>query len=562
MPPLPRIHLALFRDAVRSTQKDPARLRQVLSAAFDLSRDLDPAQSYPVAWFTFRLGLTIEPDPAAMVKGSELLTDLSALVETLTDSARFTRADVSEGWQTLDDLAKSWKVSRKTVDRYRKKGLLAWRIRDHHNKPVLLIEPGHAADFAVRNQGSMARAAGFDRIDAKTQARMLRRAAVYRARFGCTLNQTAERLAHRFGRSREAVRAVLRRGQSGGGKPVFTEPDTLSDREARLCYRAVQRGIDPSLLARRFRKPMGSIRRGIGLTQLRLIEPHAAGLRGLDDSSLTDGQISMAMASPPVLTGLHVRAHTDLADFLEDASGPYSSLAIEESTRAAAYRGARVLAARKYAALNHNFPGTIELDEIITLLRWASRLKAWLMRSQFRLCVQTLEATFGTPLTGLKSADALALTGEMLGLLSDLVDQHTRSEPRGRLAAPVGLAMNKLAGKWLKDRLRTAPGKAAARATTRPSGRLDDWTTRLNPWQPALDPPRWLRGVLPGLAVQSRELLVLRFGWDDAGSPPRTLDECMKILGWSRIRAVRAERAAMHEALTLIRRGGVGASSA
>lgn len=560
MPPLPRIHLALLRDAVRATERDATNLRHVLAAAFDLARDLDPQQSYPVAWFTFRLGLTIEPDPAATVKGSELLTDLSALVETLTDTARMTRADVNDAWLTLDALAAQWNVSRKTVDRYRKKGLLAWRVRDESSKPVLLVEPKHAADFAVRNQATLSRAAGFDRIDAETEARILRRAAVYRARFGCTLNQAAERLAERFGRSREAVRALLRRHQSSTQR-TFTEPDALSDRDSRLCYRAVQRGIDPSLLARRFRKPMGSIRRGIALTQLRLIAPYAASLVALDDGTLSDEQIAAALASPPVVTGLKVRGIIDLSAFLEDAAAPYTSLPIEESTRAIAYRAARIRSARLYASLNHNFPGVSELDEIITLLRWASRLKASLVRSQFRLSLQTLEATFGTPLTGLKSADALALVGELLSTLSDLVDQHTRSDTRSRLAAPVGLAINKLAGKWLKDRLRTAPGKAAPRATSRPTGTLPDWTMHLNSWQPVLEPPSWLRPVVPRLSAPSRELLMLRFGWDDAGSPPRTLDACMPILGWSRIRAVRAERHAMHESLSLIRRDQRGAGT-
>lgn len=568
MPPLPHIHVTALREAMQQAGRgglDGEQLQRTLHAAFDVAMDLDAQERYPAAWLMFRLGLVSDRETAATATGEELLADLAGVVEHLTDQARLKRSDLGAGWKTVDELAAEWKVSRKTVDRYRKRGLIAWRVRDDQGKPVLLVEADHAKKFASRHVKTIARAAGFERIDAKTTAQMLRRAAVYRARFGCTLNQAAERLAVRYGRSREAVRALLKRGggASGGldGRTAagFTEPQAISERDARVCFRAVQRGIDPAFLARRFRKPMGSIRRAVALAHLAQIRVHTPLLRALDDGSLTEGQIETALASPPAQTGLMVRGITDLAEFLEDAAGPYSVLAIEESTRMAAYRAARIRAGRLIRGINHNFPATTELDEITTLLRLASRLKCWLMRSQFRLSVQTLEATFGTPLTGLRSADGLAISREMIALLSDLVDQQARSEPRGRLASPVGLAMNKLAGKWQKERLHTAQGKAAPRATVRLSGTLADWTLSVHAWQSTLDGPRWLRDVLPQLTPDSRQLLKIRHGWDEQGAPPRTLEWCMGALGWSRIRAVRQERKAMHEALTVIRGSGVSA---
>lgn len=565
MPPLPHIHLSPLREALKQSARQGVPAENVTNAlheAFSVAMDLEPGRQYPAAWLMFRLGLTHEGEITATANGEELLADLAAVVEHLTEQARLQRSQLSPEWKTLDGLASEWNVSRKTIDRYRKRGLLAWRVRDEAGKPVLMVQPEHAARFAARHVTAIARASGFERIDAATQARMLRRAALYRARFGCTLNQVAERLAERYGRSREAVRALIKRGSdTDGSDPApararFTEPQALSERDGLVCFRAVQRGIDPALLARRFRKPMGSIRRAIGLAQLAQVRAHATGLLLLDDETLSDGQISAALASPPAQTGLQVRGVTDLAEFLSDAGGTFSVLAIEESTRMAAYRATRVRAARLLRGINHNFPATTELDEIVTLLRWASRLKCWLMRSQFRLSVQTLEASFATPLSGLRSSESLAVCREMILLLSDLVDQQARSEPRGRLAAPVGLAMNRLAGKWLKERLQTLPGKAAVRATSRPSGTLPDWTQHVHVWQRDIEGPEWLRRVVPRLTSDSRQLLTLRYGWDEQGTPPRTLESCMSTLGWSRIRAVRQERKAMHEALTLIRTSG------
>ncbi len=565
MPPLPHIHLAPLREATGEATREILRggsdLQEMLTAAFDVAQDVDATQEYPTAWLIFRLKLPSTSEKTMQVAGGELLADLAAMVEHLTEAARLEKKGVGDEWRTLDELAEQWNVSRKTVDRYRKRGLLAWRVRDEQGKPVLMVEPGHAAVFAGKNANLIGRAAGFERIDAITEARMLRRAAVYRERFGCTLNQTAERLAKRFGRSREAVRSILKRDEERvpqGRKGRFTEPDALSERDCGVCLRAVNRGIDPALLARRFRKPMGSIRRAIGLSQWRLVHPHLAMLVALDDGSWSDAQIDAALASPPAQTGLAVRGRTEVAEFLEDAAGVYATLAIEESTRVAAYRATRIRAARLMVKINQNFPATTELDEIITMLRWASRLKVWLMRSQFRLCMQTLEAAFATPLTGLRSGEALAISREMTGVLSDLVDQHAKGEARGRLAAPVGLALNKLAGKWVKERLHNSPGKAVVRATSRPHGVLPDWTRAVHPWQSDLEGPEWLRRAARKISPELGRLLVMRCGWDEVGSPPRTLEWCMSTLGWSRIRAVRAERLAMHEALMAVREEGSG----
>ena len=100
----------------------------------------------------------------------------------------------------------------------------------------------------------LGRAGRFTRLDDREVERVLRRAARYRARLGWSLNRVAQRLAVRTGRSPEGVRRLLRRAdraRGGRAEALFPEPGPPTQRERMLAVRAMARGIEPALLARR-----------------------------------------------------------------------------------------------------------------------------------------------------------------------------------------------------------------------------------------------------------------------------------------------------------------------
>ncbi len=254
MPLLARMVVPALEDLARQLRFAPreALLRDV-ERAEALAGVIRGDHFYDEAWIVEQVtGYRPTLEAPATVVGGALLSDLSGFVERLSEAARLTAEDLPAGWLDPDALAARWSLSRKTLDRYRKRGLCARRIVGPDAKVRLAFVPEVIAAFEAAQQGAIRRAGGFSRISVEDEARMIRRAARYRAWFGCTLNEAAKRLAKRFGRSLEAVRQVLQRhDRENPSRRIFTEPGPPDAGFERVAWRAWRRAIDPGLLATR-----------------------------------------------------------------------------------------------------------------------------------------------------------------------------------------------------------------------------------------------------------------------------------------------------------------------
>jgi hypothetical protein len=214
LPPLSRIHTPVLEKLAHDLRFAPreALVRDVARVE-ELAGDIDPAGSYPEDFVIFRItGYRPTSSAPELLKGAALLADLSALAERMSEAAGMSSAELgTDEWVALDALAERWNVSRKTLDRWRREGLIARRVLGGAGRPALVVMNSVVERFAAGHGAAIARAGGFSRIPPELESRMLRRARVYRARFGCSLNQAAVRLAERFGRSPEAVRQLLKR---------------------------------------------------------------------------------------------------------------------------------------------------------------------------------------------------------------------------------------------------------------------------------------------------------------------------------------------------------------
>lgn len=559
MPPLARLRIGALDDLARQLRFAPAEtLRRQLERAEALAADIDPDLNYPEDWVVFRItGYRPETsdEPATLV-GAALLAEMSALVERLSDAARL-RWDDPRAGPTLDpaQLCERWNVSRKTLDRYRRRGLIARRVVGENGKPRLAFPLDAVERFEARERERIDRAAGFTRIDPDLEARMIRRASVYRRRAGCTLNGAALRLARRFGRSHEAVRQLLRRHDAAAETPIFSGPAPLTPRRRAAAWRALRRGIPPAKIARRYQRTRGSIIRAVNvertrrLRELALHPPHAPA-----DASV--------LAAPAATSGLGAPGETDLLRLIETARRAEPPPAPAERARVAAHHHLLARAAAAIAALSPDAPSGAALDAIETDLRWAARLKAELVRSQLALMVRTLEGILGRPPELVRGTTLLPLVEASIAAIADAAAALDPARG-GRLAAPAGLAIQRAAAAWARAHsaeLGRLPGRAAPAL---PSGiPIEDWTRRIAPWQlePAahgppvrgwLEPDARVRAALPRLDADAAALLARRYGWD--GAPPSTLAQLAQERGTTVMKVAEAERRAIRAALAHVR---------
>lgn len=556
MPPLPRIRtdaLARLADGLEDAPR--AALLADIERAEALAAELEIETQYPIDWIVFRLtGQRPDLPETPLVPGEALLGDLSALVERLCDAARLEQSELPPGSATADALAERWAVSRKTIDRWRRRGLIARRVREG-KLASLRITPAAARAFAARNAELITRAGGFSRIDEATEKAMLRRAARYRDLLGCSLNQSAERLAARYGRSREAVRQILQRhdaaARAGGGEPTFDESGPLREKSQRAIERAWRRGIEPGDLVRRYERTRGAIHRIVNEQRLRRLA--ALDLGRTAPAAALDGEgMAALLASAPLRSLEPLPVPLELTALLAMMRERVVPVGVEERARARAEHALRARAARAIAEASPHAPEARLVDRAETDLRWAAALRAALARTQLRLLVETLQDSLGIDLDHTRADEAAAIIGRALGTLRLALD-HYDPWKTGRLASPVGIAAARLR---LDRAAEDAPGpRRRAQVRLLPGAPAPDWTLLVSPWAAAVRPDRRLaearRRIDPDLAA----LLAERYGL--AGSPPRTLAEIAAARRITIMHAGRLERRAIRAALAAARAGDV-----
>ncbi len=520
-------------------------LLRCLDRIDELAAQIDDDAVYPEDFVVFRI-TGYRPDVAEprLLPGAALRGDLSALAERVSEAAGLTERDLEHACETVASLTARWGVTRRTLERYRRLGLIARRVDLGSGRRVLVFGRAGVEAFERRHADRLGRAARFSRMPEPLERDLARRAARYRTRLGWSLNRVAERLAARTGRSPEGVRRALRRLDRARPDPLFPEPGPPTRREQLLAVRAAARGVEPALLAQRTGRRKSAVVRA-------LHEGRADMLRALDlpaaATSPTPPDPVPATDSPFAREGLLIKAPRDLAGLISQLRERVTPDAKAERARAAAYRALVSTAGARVRALPAASVSGPELDEIETALRWAATLKRVLVRSQMRLAIDTLEQRLGGPLDALPPARARSLALGAIGVVAEGVDRFDPARG-GRLAAPVSLGL----GRWTAGVPDVAPAPDAGRATRRvPQGvPVPDWTRRVVAWDWLLPDPR-LPTVLHRLDDADRALLTRRFGLD--GTPPQTLARIAADTDRRPVHLARAERRAIRHALAAAR---------
>ncbi len=574
------MRIGALEDLAKQLRFAPVEtLRRQLERAEELAGEIEAGRNYPEDWIVFRItGYRPEMGAPAMFVGEALLGDVSALVERMSAAAGVKEGELEQGkWLDVEALCGRWGVSRKTLERWRREGLIARRVTGANGKPRLVFAAVVVERFEKGRAGRIEDAGSYSRIDEKVKRRMLRRAAAY-ARLGCSLNQAARRIAERYGRAHETVRQLLKRSEGKGVE--FGERGPPSERERELIARSHWLGIEPAEVAKRLKRSVASVRRVVDderaerlrvwaevnaeaaaeVTQRRgdtvaqqrsdaVTQPGRRTVKRADAGLRRDGQQVDALTAEPVMSGLGGPGSWDLLEFVEAAREGGVALGVVERARGEAYRFLVARARGRIAGLPRHGAGATELDEIETDLRWAARLKAELVRSQLPLLVRVFESALGRKMEEVRAGLLGPLVSSGIAAIGEAVDAF-EPEHGGRLAAPAGMGLNRVAAKFVREHEGELGGGAGKARSTGKLGAgvvMEDWTRRVAAWQRFggrvwLEPAEAVRRGLGGLGGRERVLLEMRYGW---GPRPVTMAEAAKKLGMTVMRAVQVERTAV-----------------
>jgi RNA polymerase primary sigma factor len=260
-----RFHHTEIGELAKQLIFSPAKVRlEEVNRAERLACLVEPAKSYPYEFVCYQItGYRARGDVGKVLRGKPLREDLVRLVEHVSASLKITPREVGEPVLTISEASKRFSVSEKTIQRWRKRGLVSWKFAGSDGRLRIGFLQSSLDRFATRHGDEVKSAAEFSRLTPEERREIVRRARRLSWFCHCCLFEVSKRIARKLGRSPETVRQTIkqydREHPEGKLFPDVGEP--LQDQDRQMIYQAYQRGISVHALAKRFCRTRSSIYR-------------------------------------------------------------------------------------------------------------------------------------------------------------------------------------------------------------------------------------------------------------------------------------------------------------
>jgi len=523
-----------LRDSRLAVASREAMLEQI-EAAENLIVGLDAKLSYAAAQIVSEV--VGEPLPEAgnrRISGADLLYDLRLFVEDLSDSVALNADAAGEQVFTVDQLAKQFNVSTKTISRWRALGLVSRRFVFDGRKRVGFLRSS-VDRFVKNNAVRVERGTKFSQLTDDQRDEYIQRAKQL-AEAGSGQAEISRQLADRTGRSVETIRAALRQHDSENPAtaifPAGVGP--LTDLQKSNIFRAYRRGMSVDKLCSDYNRTKTTIYRVINeMRAQRIAElplefmPNArfsrkgadnACLGSMPESETASRKPRRPVGLPPYLASLY-----EISLLTKD----------QEQHLFRKYNYLKFKASRLRDQLDPENPKAAVMDEIEQLYEQIVDIKNQIARCNLRLVVSIAKKR----VTPDQNFFELVSDGNLSLLRAVEKFDYARGNKFSTYAS------------WaiMKNFARTIPGEYRQRDRFRTShDELFDITQekRANPTQEETlqkDRLAKIQRVLRRLDDRERQIIVGRFGLDHS-QEPRTLKEVGAELGVTkeRIRQIEA----------------------
>ncbi len=536
------------------------RLRRgYIDAAESLIRIINPDQDYPYEFIMYLLTgyRPRRQEPIQAMGGASLLGDLQGLILDLCDSFSLPVGAYDEAVYDTPTLAKKMNVSTKTIQRWRRRGLVARRLVFPGGRKRIAFLAQSVDAFAQDRQRLLRRSATFTQLTEAQRDRIIRRARRICARRDTRLHEISRHLAERMGRAVETIRYTIRRhDRENPGAAVFPRtPLALDERDKEIIYRCFLHGVPVASLSRRFRRTRGSMYRIINEMRARQLLARKIDyvynpqfdLPGAEDAILTT-----AVGQPaPAVKPRKPRTPSDLPPYLKSLYDVPLLTGEQERRMFQQYNYLKYLAGKLREKIVLDGVRSSALRRIERMIVRADALKNAIIRANLRLVVSIAKRHLSGPqnLFELISDGNIALMravdrfdyarGCKLSTYASwaIMKNFARSVPKER---------------YLLDRFVTGNDDVLAMAGG--MSRYDPHASSLRELRESID------AVLAQLSPRERSIIVHHYGLDESGQAD-TLKQLSGRLGISQERVRQIERRAMEKLRTMLQPDRAGLMS-
>jgi RNA polymerase sigma factor (sigma-70 family) len=247
------------------------KIEQV-NRAEKLLAELDAGRTYTYEYLCYRItDYRPESFPNLKLSGQDAGHDLRLFVEDLSDAADVPAASAGERVMTVEELSRMFKVSTKTISRWRQQGLVSRRFVFDGRKRVGFLKSS-VEQFVAKNEDRVRRGARFSQLTAEERGEIVERARRL-AHSGGTLADVTRRVAKRMGRSVETIRYTLKQfDREHPNLAIFPDhTGPLTEDDKKRIYQQYRRQVPVDTLAERHHRTKTSVYRVINEMRARRI---------------------------------------------------------------------------------------------------------------------------------------------------------------------------------------------------------------------------------------------------------------------------------------------------
>lgn len=376
-------------DELRGQQLRRASADERLRRLEEVERavaELDPSRDYAVDRVVNRIGCRglIRPD-RDKAPGLDLIHDLRLLVEDLSDSVDLPADSVGEQVLTVDDLAKQFNVSTKTIARWREAGLVSRKLVFDGRKRVGFLRS--SVDRFVRaNPVRVERGSRFRQLTDRERAELIADARRL-ADEGHGRADAVRMLADRTGRTADTIRSTL--AQQEETEAIFAESaGLLTDRQKEQIYEEHLDGATVEKLMKRYGRSKTTIYRLITEVRFERIQQLPLAFMPNDRFKRRGADAACLGPMPEAETPTRkARRPADLPAYLASLYEVALLTREQEGHQFRKYNYLKYKTTKLRETLDAKRPSAPVMDEIEDLYAQAVEVKNHLSRANLRLVV-------------------------------------------------------------------------------------------------------------------------------------------------------------------------------
>jgi len=326
--------------------------------------------------------------PDLILSSSELQHDLPLFVEELSGSLDLPVEKAGEPVLTVDEVSEQFNVSTKTVDRWRKRGLVSRRFRFGNRTRVGFLRS--SIDRFVNEHGTeIERGAKFTQLSEAEKLEIVLKAQRL-ARHGACPAEVGKRLSRWFNRSPETIRYTLKQYDSEHPEnavfPTASTPLT-TDRKQEI-YQKFAGGMSVDALAQEYCRTRTSVYRIVSEVRSELLLETPVDYMDSPEFHKPNAEQVILGPSPHLeKKGGAVKAPPGLPPYLASLYAVPLLTREEEGYYFRKMNYLKFKASQLQKRIVGRRPRTRELDEIEQLIEKAVEVKNFLIRSNLRLVV-------------------------------------------------------------------------------------------------------------------------------------------------------------------------------